>query len=119
MKKAIFILLLYLFSSSLIYPEDSYMFSDPSQQIKVMEGEKFGIVLGYIRKENYCWQLAKPLDQSILKLVKSYIGESQKEIVFVFKAISKGKTMLSFKYSREGEKDMYPLESRMFIVEVE
>lgn len=106
------------------YAEDRQpkLYTDTSQNIKASINEEFVVSLPADRVGGYEWQFAKPLDQNMLNLVsnldnKDANGKGKQELRF--KALNKGSVMISLKYARSGERDMYPLEGKTFIVIVE
>lgn len=101
------------------------MYRDTNETIEVDVEEEFAVVVKSNQTTGYKWMFAKPLDNTILKFKGSeykapdtdLIGAGGEEI-WMFKAISEGTAMIVLKYVRPWEKDMYPLESKTFIVEV-
>lgn len=93
--------------------------------IEVSQGEAFDVTLKSNATTGYSWQLAKPIDNKILKFVNSrYVvgkkrlpGAGGKEI-WTFRTISTGKTDIFFKYVRPWEKDMPPAEKESFLVNI-
>jgi inhibitor of cysteine peptidase len=88
-------------------------------------GQEFTITLESNATTGYQWQLAKPLDESMVKLVGSEykapqdgrVGQGGEEI-WTFKAMGTGKTEVAMKYVRSWEKDVQPAEERTFTVTV-
>ena len=93
-------------------------------------GEEFSVTLESNRTTGYGWQLAKPVDEAIVKSVKNTYetaprraggppmeGSGGKE-VWTFKGISAGKTVIEFKYIRPWEKDKAPVKTAKFDVVV-
>lgn len=88
-------------------------------------GQEFTITLESNATTGYQWQLAKPLDESVVKLVGSEykapqdgrVGQGGEE-VWAFKAMGTGKTEVAMKYVRPWEKDVQPVEERTFTVTV-
>jgi len=79
-------------------------------------GEEFTITLESNRTTGYEWELTKPLDESIIKLISSaykepqdvrMVGKGGKQ-VWIFKAVNKGTTKISMNYVRLWEKDTPP-----------
>lgn len=98
--------------------------------IEVSPGKEFAISLESNISTGYGWQLAKPLDGTIVKSVRNdyqsapqasdgppLVGAPGKE-VWTFKALKSGKTAIDFKYVRSWEKDKAPAETRSFSVRV-
>ena len=73
----------------------------------------------------YQWQLAEPLDETMLELVNTeYIpyrtqrlGADGKQL-FTFKALKAGETTISFKYAREEEKDKPPEKEQIISISI-
>jgi predicted secreted protein len=110
-------------SQCLLYSENSNLavYSDTNSQIEVSVNQEFIIEADTKPMANYEWQFAKPIDQDILNLTKTEYnpvsGDSGKTL-FYFQTKGQGMAMISLKYARSGEKDMYPLDSKTFIVNV-
>lgn len=107
------------------FTEGLQIYSNSANSIEIKLGEEFAIALDSKPDGGYRWQLAKPLDQRMLSIISSgnrpngtnnkYV--KGKEMLF-FKGVGRGETMISLKYARRGEKDMYPLRSKIFIVHI-
>lgn len=121
--KYLFVTCFVCFAFSAMGAGDMPIYTDTANTIEVLSGEEFAVSLKSDQVGGYKWQFAKQLDQSMLNIVNteykkpSENGKTGDEI-FVFKASGKGTTMISLKYARDGERDMYPLESKVFIVDV-
>ena len=92
--------------------------------IEATAGKEFTISMKSNRSTGYGWQLAKPLDETTVKLVKNdyqnaaqpfpdqrIVGGPGTE-VWTFKALKSGKTAIEFKYVRPWEKDKAPAETK-------
>jgi predicted secreted protein len=87
-------------------------FSDPKKPINVSTGKEFTIVIGANHTTGFLWELTKPLDRSIVELVrKEYkidgtgrVGAGGKE-VWIFRALEAGTARISMKYTRPWEKN--------------
>lgn len=94
-----------------------------AEQIETTVGQTFSVTLDSNPTTGYKWQLAKPLDEGILKLVGSeykkpatkLVGAGGKEI-WVFKATAKGRTSIRLKYVRSWEKGVQPVKEAAFTV---
>lgn len=93
--------------------------------INARAGENFTITLESNPTTGYSWQLAKPLDEKIVKLVGSEYVPSKTDLVgaggeenWTFLAVKKGTTRISLKYVRPWEKDKPPVEEKTFLVKV-
>ncbi|MFC1590569.1 protease inhibitor I42 family protein, partial [Candidatus Omnitrophota bacterium] len=83
------------------------------------------ITLDVHRTAGYCWELAGHVNETMLKFASSVyiageaglVGAPGQE-VWTFKAISAGRTELSFKCVRPWEKGVPPAEVRSFTVEI-
>ncbi|MEI6832327.1 MAG: protease inhibitor I42 family protein, partial [Candidatus Omnitrophota bacterium] len=80
--------------------------------IKVQLGQNFTITLEANKTTGYEWQLANPLDESMVQLISSeYLTRKTKLLgvggkqVWVLKALKTGKMTISFKYIRPREKE--------------
>ena len=107
-------------------------YNDPNTAIEVEEDQQFAIALESNPTTGYSWQLAEPLDESVVELVSSEYekkaggtkgGEGEAvgsggEEAWTFKAVGKGDTKISFKYVRPWEKDVAPAEEKAFSVTV-
>jgi len=106
-------------------PQD---FTDPSSTIKVNVGEKFAISMDSNATTGYEWQLAKELDENIVKQVgdPQYIMEEGTEErvgaggteVWTFEGTGAGDATISFEYVRPWEEEEEPAETKDFKVEV-
>jgi inhibitor of cysteine peptidase len=103
-----------------------FCFAEDSKQAKEIQarsGENFAITLESNRTTGYEWQLAKPLDESTVQLVSSEYLTDKTELagaggreVWIFKALKAGKTDISFKYVRPWEKDIPPVNEKIFVI---
>ncbi len=100
-------------------------YNDSTSNIDVKVGKEFVLSLSSNQTTGYQWQLAEPLDESILELKDSKykapeterVGAGGKE-AWTFKAVGKGETNISLKYVRSWEKDAPPEKSKTFVVTV-
>jgi len=94
------------------------------KQLSATVGQKFTITLESNQTTGYQWQLAKPLDESIVKLVGSeyeapksgLVGQGGRE-VWTFEAVSQGITQIAMKYARPWESTP-PAQEQLFSVTV-
>ncbi|MBN2027679.1 MAG: protease inhibitor I42 family protein [Actinobacteria bacterium] len=111
-------------------PEE-YVGEEVSEPIEVEVGLEFAIVLESNPTTGYSWQLAEPLDEEIVELVKTEFeekkpeGEEEEEPlgapgeeVWTFEAIGEGSTEIELEYVRPWETDAAPEETMTFEVEV-
>jgi len=107
----------------------SYAFADTNDDmantIKTTVGREFVITLDANATTGYEWQLANPIDDSLIKLVSSEYIPDKTELVgrggksiWTFKAICAGKAQISFKYIRPWEKDTPPTKEAPYIVDI-
>lgn len=93
---------------------------------EVKVGQRFSITLESNPTTGYSWELAEPLDESILKLVSSEYktlattfppppGTGGIEI-WTFEALDRGTTEISLKYVRPWETDVPPARERTLVV---
>ena len=106
--------------------ETGAKFSDPTQPIQVSTGQPFTIVLDSNRTTGYQWQLAKPLDASMLQQVDNVYEAPQTNLagaggkeLWTFKAVGKGKTTIDFHYVRPWEKNTPRATSTSFEIVIE
>ena len=91
--------------------------------VEVEVGQEFTITLESNPTTGYQWQLAKPLDEGILKFIGSeykapeteLLGAGGKE-VWTFKAVNRGIAEISLKYVRLWEKDVPPAKEQTFAI---
>lgn len=95
-----------------------------AKPIDAKTGNEFSITLDSNPTTGYRWQLAKPLDESLVKLVgneyqepesSGAVGAGGKEI-WTFKAVAEGKTAIAMKYVRSWEKNQPPAKRAKFEV---
>jgi inhibitor of cysteine peptidase len=118
MRIAIILVLLSL--SSYAFAETQ---SNMTDTIKTTVGKEFVITLDANATTGYEWQLANPIDDTLIKLVgseyvpdkTSLVGSGGKSI-WTFKAGRAGKAQISFKYIRPWEKDTPPEKKESFVV---
>jgi len=99
----------------------SLVYSDPAKSIEVTIGQEFAIELDANATTGYQWQLAKTLDNTIIKQLGTeyrlaetgLIGAGGKE-VWKFKALGLGKTIIAMKYIRPWEKEVLPVGNVQF-----
>lgn len=102
------------FNQTKIFRETS-QYSDPANPFTVSPGEKFIIVIASNHTTGYSWQLARSINEKVIKLVNSeyiparsgLIGAGGKE-VWTFVAVAAGETTISLKYVRPWEKEKLP-----------
>jgi inhibitor of cysteine peptidase len=119
MKKIIIFTLTFISLASLCFAQDL-------KQAKVIEaqaGQNFTIILKSNPTTGYQWQLAKPLDESIVQLISpEYLTDKTKLVgaggkqVWVFKALKAGQTNISLKYVRPWEKNTPPQNEESFVI---
>jgi len=94
--------------------------------IAATAGKEFTVTIESNPTTGYSWQLAKPLDEKIIKLVANRydapgrggrVGQGGRE-VWTFKAVAAGKTVVEMKYVRVWEKDKPPVRVACYNVEV-
>jgi inhibitor of cysteine peptidase len=99
--------------------------ANASHNQEVQVGKQFRITLESNQTTGYRWQLARPLDQGVVKLVSSrYIGPAKQipgaggKEVWVFKAVGRGKTRIHLEYVRPWEKGEAPVKTASYSVVV-
>lgn len=96
-----------------------------SKPINVTAGEQFSVTLASNPTTGYKWDLAKPLDEKVVKFVANeyvrptpqLIGAGGNE-VWTFKAAGEGKTGIALKYIRPWETNVAPVRTTNFVVVV-
>jgi inhibitor of cysteine peptidase len=93
--------------------------------IAVTVGEEFKITLQYNATTGYQWQLSKPPDEKLVKLLGSEYKRADStrigaggDQVWTFKALAEGKTAMALDYVRPWEKGTKPAQSTNFVVVV-
>lgn len=91
-------------------------YQDPANIIEVEEGDEFAIVLESNPTTGYTWELAEPLDEEIIHLVKTEFEEPDTELLgasgeekWTFEAIGLGDTSITLSYVRPWEEEEEPL----------
>ncbi len=120
MKKLIIILLILIFSASSCPAQEA----KPAEMIDTQAGRNFTITLPANPTTGYQWQLARPLNDKLIKLVSSeyiaddtgLVGSGGKQ-VWKFRARAAGRTAIALKYVRPWEKNITP-EVKYFIVSI-
>ena len=98
-------------------------FDDPSMSIDALVGQEFKITMQANPTTGYQWQLAKPLDETKVKLLGSQYRRDEPTLagsggaeVWTFRGIAKGRTDISFKYVRPWETNAAPARSETYTV---
>jgi predicted secreted protein len=100
------------------------VFSDPSIPIEIHTGDRFTIVLDANVTTGYSWVFGTPVDENILRLVKSDYISSKNGMtgtggnqVWVFEALQPGTTMITLKYERSWETEP-PIQIAVYTIHV-
>lgn len=119
----IVIILLFLFLSSCAFSETQH---NMTNTVKTAVGKEFVITMDANATTGYGWQLAKPIDDNLIKLVSSEYVQDKTELVgsggksiWTFKAVQAGKAQLFFKYIRPWEKDVTPAKEVTYLVAIQ
>jgi inhibitor of cysteine peptidase len=109
------------------YAEENFKYCDPSKPISISKGKTFVILLESNPTTGYMWKIANISNKKILKLEKNeyqaqnndsnMVGAGGHE-VWTFKTIGKGKSTVTFEYSRPWEKGVKPVKTAVFQVNV-
>jgi len=99
--------------------------SDMADTVQASVGKEFVITLDANATTGYDWQLAQPIDDSLVSFVSSkyvpdntgLVGSGGKS-VWTFRALGTGKTHVAFKYIRPWEKDVPPVKEATFMVDI-
>jgi inhibitor of cysteine peptidase len=102
---------------------EAYQYTDPARTLTVSPGEKFFIVIASNRTTGFAWQIAKPINEKVVKLLGSeylpaksdLVGAGGKE-VWAFTAVAAGQTTISLKYIRPWEKGKPPKQEAVYTV---
>jgi predicted secreted protein len=125
LKKAlIFILLMLLPITGFGLDDSKNIYNNPDIPVEVQPGDEFSIVLPSNPTTGYKWELLKPVDDDILELQDTEYTSKCKDgligcggvEVWNFFAASEGETTISLKYARPWEKDVKPVQIRVFRV---
>jgi len=99
------------------------VFTDPDKPIEEEAGRTFYIFIKANPTTGYGWQLAKPIDEDLIKLVGSEYLPPDTDLVgapgiekWTFAAIRSGEATIVLKYVRPWEKDTSPGDVREFTV---
>jgi inhibitor of cysteine peptidase len=94
-----------------------------SKPVTVTAGQEFKVTLASNPTTGYKWDLAKPLDEKIVKFVTNEYARSAPQLigsggneVWTFKAAGEGRTEIAMKYIRPWEKDVAPARTTNFMV---
>jgi inhibitor of cysteine peptidase len=119
LKKTILILLILLFSASFCLAQES----KPAEVIDAQVNRNFTITLPSNPTTGYQWQLARPLNNKMIKLIGSeYIAEdtglvgSGGKQVWKFRALKAGSAAIALKYVRPSEKNVPAASEKIFII---
>lgn len=103
--------------------KENPVYSDPARSIEVMIGQEFSIELEANATTGYQWQLANPLNNSIIELLSTEYRVSEKALagagckeIWKFRVVDQGETIISMKYIRPWEKDIPPVRNVHFRV---
>ena len=107
----------------------SYSFAETSDNaastIEVKAGKEFVITMDANVTTGYGWQLAGPVDESLIRVVNSEYVPDKTGIVgsggkstWTFKAVRAGRAQILFKYVRPWEKDTPPVKEATYIVDI-
>jgi inhibitor of cysteine peptidase len=99
--------------------------ADGVETIIVTRGEEFIVTLESNPTTGYQWRLAQPLDEKVLKLIKSNYQPDRLDLTgspgrerWAFLAVSSGQATLSFEYVRPWEKNVPPARVARFRIVV-
>jgi predicted secreted protein len=102
---------------------EAYQYTDPARPLIVSPGDKFFIVIASNRTTGFSWQIAKPINEKVVKLQgleylpakSNLVGAGGKEI-WAFNAVAPGQTIISLRYSRPWEKGKPPKQEAVYTV---
>ncbi len=95
------------------------------KEITLKRGEAIKLQLDSNRTTGYLWQLAKPIDEHVVKIIDSgyeatkthLIGSGGKQYWKV-KGINPGITEINLEYKRSWEKNIKPVKEKRFVIKV-
>jgi len=120
--------LCFLLLATLIYPlsyAENSLEVEPilSTRIEISAGEDITITLPANPTTGYTWQLAKPLDKTILgESSSSYVPDRTQQVgsggreIWTIKTLKPGRTKAIFNYLRPWEKETPPVKTITFII---
>ena len=119
----VIIILAFLFLSSYAFAEPQ---DDMTSMINATVSKEFVIALDANATTGYEWQLANPIDDSLIRLVHSeyvpdktgLVGSGGKSI-WTFTTIRAGTIKVYFKYIRPWEKNAPPAKEAIYIVDIQ
>ncbi|MCE5241619.1 MAG: protease inhibitor I42 family protein [Syntrophobacteraceae bacterium] len=95
--------------------------TDPEKPIATSPGREFDISLQSNRTTGFMWQLASPLDASIVQFVGSEYKAPKSRLqgaggteVWTFRSVGPGQATISMKYARPWEKNVPPVKTVTF-----
>jgi inhibitor of cysteine peptidase len=99
--------------------------TDPTQPIQVIIGQDFTLTLESNHTTGYRWQLAKPLDDAVVKYVGSQYREAHSgrpgaggEELWTFQAVGRGRTQIAMHYIRPWERNVPSAKQTAFVIVV-
>jgi inhibitor of cysteine peptidase len=104
-----------------VHPQDS-----ATNSFTVSIGDEFKIALSSNPSTGYKWELAEPLNEGVIHLVGSEYRNSTNpmvvgapgEEVWTFRAVALGRAMINLQYVRPWEKNVAPVKTATYAVEV-
>jgi predicted secreted protein len=89
--------------------------TDPARPLTVSPGAKFVVVIASNRTTGFSWQIAEPINEKVVKLLKSEYLSARSDLdgaggkeVWTFTAVAAGKTTICLHYIRPWEKGKPP-----------
>ena len=123
-KVLILILFILLPATGFSLDDTKYIYNNPNVPVEVRVGDEFSIALPSNPTTGYKWELLKPFDDDVLELQDAeYTSECKDGLVgcggvevWNFFAASEGEATISLKYARPWEKNVKPIQTRVFKV---
>jgi inhibitor of cysteine peptidase len=113
-------------TENLVSNHESASKESASDRLEVTAGQEFSITLTSNVTTGYHWELAAPLDETVIKLLGSEYKAPETKLVGVggqeiwtFRAIGQGHTVINLKYVRPWEKDVAPVKTASYMVIVQ
>lgn len=119
------LLLTILIATACAQPPPTVHLPHPNEPLEVGKGEQLSFTLDANPTTGFTWQLAAPLDETVIALVShdyqppdtSRVGAGGTD-VWTFKAVGTGRTTITLEYRRPWEKDVPPADRKTYSVVV-
>jgi predicted secreted protein len=99
--------------------------TDATQPIQVISGQDFTLAVASNRTTGYQWQLARPLDEAMVRFTRSQYRDvatgrpgAGGEELWTFQAVGQGQAQITMQYVRPWERRAAPVKQMTFVVVV-